>query len=50
MPLLTVKKELAAVVSKLQNDGLKWERTSSWNAGFDFGGIETTHHWIVRIL
>lgn len=24
-------------VSNLQNDGLKWERTSSWNAGVDFG-------------
>ena len=24
-------------VSNLQNDGLKWERTSSWNAGIDFG-------------
>lgn len=34
------EKELAAVVSKLQNDGLKWERTSSWNAGFDFGVLK----------
>lgn len=28
---------LAAVVSKLQNEGLKWERTASWNVGLDFG-------------
>lgn len=28
---------LAMAVSNLQNDGLKWERTSSWNAGVDFG-------------
>lgn len=28
---------LAMAVSNLQNDGLKWERTSSWNAGIDFG-------------
>lgn len=27
---------LAMAVSNLQNDGLKWERTSSWNVGFDF--------------
>lgn len=33
----TGDKQLASVVSKLQNDGLKWERTSSWNAGLDFG-------------
>ena len=26
----------AMAVSNLQNDGLKWERTSSWNVGFDF--------------
>ena len=24
-------------ISTLQNEGLKWERTSSWNAGVDFG-------------
>ena len=28
---------LAMAVSNLQNDGLEWERTSSWNAGVDFG-------------
>lgn len=27
---------LAMAVSNLQNDGLKWERTSSWNVGLDF--------------
>jgi outer membrane receptor protein involved in Fe transport len=27
---------LAMEVSNLQNDGLKWERTSSWNVGLDF--------------
>ena len=27
---------MAMAVSNLQNDGLKWERTSSWNVGFDF--------------
>lgn len=29
-------KTLAMAVSKLQNDGLVWERTSSWNVGVDF--------------
>ena len=24
-------------IKSLQNEGLKWERTSSWNAGLDFG-------------
>lgn len=33
----TGDKLLAMAVSNLQNDGLKWERTSSWNAGIDFG-------------
>ena len=28
---------LAQAVSNLQNDKLKWERTSSWNTGLDFG-------------
>lgn len=28
---------LAMAVTNLQNDGLKWERTSSWNGGLDFG-------------
>lgn len=30
-------RELAMAVSNLQNNGLKWERTSSWNGGVDFG-------------
>ena len=32
----TGDKLLAMGVSNLANDGLKWERTSSWNAGVDF--------------
>ena len=24
-------------IKSLQNEGLKWERTSSWNVGLDFG-------------
>lgn len=32
----TGDKLLGMAVSKLQNDGLVWEKTSSWNIGFDF--------------
>lgn len=32
---------LALGVDKLQNDGLKWERTTSWNAGVDFGFLHS---------
>jgi TonB dependent receptor. len=32
----TGDKILHMSVSNLQNDGLNWERTSSWNVGLDF--------------
>lgn len=32
---------LAMGVTNLQNNGLKWERTSSWNAGIDFAFLKS---------
>ena len=32
---------LAMAVDKLQNEGLTWETTESWNVGFDFGVLKS---------
>ena len=36
----TGDRELAMAVNKLQNEGLTWETTESWNVGLDFGVVK----------